>query len=152
MVLQIVGFSTPYWRYKEDYGNAGLFKFCLPNVADIKICGEFTISDQPDWFKAVLSLESIAIILQILAALFLLAFHCKNESKDYAKACFFFLVMAGICGIIGVSIYGAKVENTDVIPLNWSFAFEIVGSGISLIVGLAASFSLVQQSGYLQLS
>ncbi|KAK6168017.1 hypothetical protein SNE40_021925 [Patella caerulea] len=155
IALQVTGFSTPYWQYEVQIGYMGLFTSCkIVEVLDRNYCTNdinaiFKLPN--DWVRVVISVESIAIILQVLAVVFLLTFHWKTRPNGYAKVSFLILVVAGILGSIGVIVYGVKAD-TDKLPLNWSFAFELVASCLGVIVGGLGYYFFMKPPDYLQIN
>ncbi|OWF38891.1 uncharacterized protein LOC110465781 [Mizuhopecten yessoensis] len=141
-VINVVAFSTPYWRavhfeefrLSDDEGtrlesaiaiqgfDEGLWRRCINSIcADLDVAGR-------DWLQAVRAFESIALLTSCIAMATLL---CYIFKADFRRRFLVFLVSAissivtGGCILLSVLIYGICVK----VALSWSFALA-AASGI----------------------
>lgn len=127
LLLDLIGFVSDYWSAADTvYGTAhnGLWDVAYP----------------PSWFEAVQAFETIGFIAAI-ASLVLVILYIFVPATAGKKIVFILSMLACFaaagCIILGIIIYGAKMDN-----LSWSFVLcTIAGiifgiSGILLIVDM----------------
>nr|XP_023011978.1 uncharacterized protein LOC111502200 [Leptinotarsa decemlineata] len=172
-IFVIISFCSPYWLVNDEkiqdpqFIKIGLWEVCFRNFRDFRHQYDFNFTGcwwvfeeeyyiifdflLPGFFIATQFFFTLCLTLVLVAA-FLTWMYCFC-SRDHDKYLLLLLSngsilsLAGICGFIAVSIFGANGDNRDWMPnwqhndLGWSFAFGVVGS---LLLWPAGALFLVE--------
>ncbi|XP_076459410.1 uncharacterized protein LOC143292752 [Babylonia areolata] len=158
MILFIVGFSAPRWGIAPT--DFGLWEKCSGS------CYNF-VGSGPAWLDAVRSMEVLALVCFILSvAVELYQDVFKSPPPKDNKAVEILGVAAGVFGLIGVAIFGAKVDGSKqvqfyyptygyteyyvTVRLGWAFGLAAAGSILGLLGAVLIGFSRVQHAGQTQ--
>lgn len=150
-VLDLIGFATAYWQSWDgrdrsghfSEGNSGLWRHCWSGYSPI-VRGQYSACGKaigPSWFEATQAFETLGFIAAVVALVLIILYIFVPQTSG--KKIVFILGMlacfaAAGCIILGIIIYGSKVEDN----LSWSFALcTIAGiifgvSGILLVVDM----------------
>ncbi|XP_060074925.1 uncharacterized protein LOC132554621 [Ylistrum balloti] len=158
-VINVIAFSTPYWRsvhfeefrLYDDQGtrletaiaiqgfDEGLWRRCINSIcADIDVAGR-------DWLQAVRAFESMGLLGSCIAITTLLCYIFKS---DFRQRFLIFLVSAissivtGGCILLSVLIYGISIK----ISLSWSFALAVVSGVIFGISGALLQGTFIKEA------
>ena len=156
----LIAFCTPYWLVadgkllKPNFERIGLWQVCFKDFEDFrhhfdfKFTGCWWVFEEeyyiiqdfllPGFFIATQFFLTLCMTLLLIAAfLTWLYCFCSRQHHKYMLLLLSIgtdLVIAGACGLIGVSIFGAFGDSRDWMPnwknndLGWSFAFASIGS------------------------
>ncbi|KAF5298493.1 hypothetical protein FQR65_LT01272 [Abscondita terminalis] len=156
----LIAFCTPCWLVADgslknpNFQKLGLWQVCFDKFQDfrhhydVKFTGcwwvfeeEYYIIDDfllPGFFIATQFFLTLCMTLLLIAAfLTWLYCFCSRQHDKYVLLLLSIgadLIIAGACGLIGVSIFGAFGDGRDWMPnwlnndLGWSFAFAALGS------------------------
>ncbi|XP_052093874.1 uncharacterized protein LOC127729931 [Mytilus californianus] len=147
-VLDLIGFVSPYWSTGSGNGievNAGLWRYCYSG-SGTSVCGtQGDTFDLESWFKAVQAMETLGFLCLLAAAVVVIIKLKVLKDKPVLKfvgiGC---LAAAAAFILLGVCIYGAKINSTEIGSLqmdNLHFAFALVI--IAAIIAIVASVLFV---------
>ncbi|VDI06851.1 Hypothetical predicted protein [Mytilus galloprovincialis] len=131
-IIDIVGFATPYWYYREVAGiaiKAGLWKTCSPECVNIE--------NQKSWQEAVQAMEVLGFICLLVALVVLILKLFVMKDKQMLKLVVMgSLVGAAIFILIGVCIYGGEAEKELKENIHFAFAFVIIAAILAIIAAV----------------
>ncbi|XP_076459409.1 uncharacterized protein LOC143292751 [Babylonia areolata] len=153
MILFTVGFSAPRWAIAMN--DFGLWESCIGR----RSCQD-NVEDVLVWMDAVRIVEVLALVCFILSVAVELYQDVFNspQPKDN-KAVEILGVVAGVFGLIGVAIFGAKINKKTTIQyddygyisyvtvrLGWAFGLAAAGSILGLLGAVLMGASRVQHA------
>ncbi|XP_076458539.1 uncharacterized protein LOC143292235 [Babylonia areolata] len=157
MILFTVGFSAPRWAIAMN--DFGLWESCIGRGS----CHD-NVGGGPAWLDAVRSMEVLALVCFILSvAVELYQDVFKSPPPEDNKAVEILGVAAGVFGLIGVAIFGAKMNGRKMIVydyyggisyvtvrLRWAFGLAAAGSILGLLGAVLMGVHRVQHAGQTQ--
>ncbi|WAR00083.1 hypothetical protein MAR_024455 [Mya arenaria] len=111
LVLHVVGVATDYWVNVLGI-HSGLWRTCA-----LGTCAYAGTDVTTDWLKGTQAVEIIGLLLGFIALLAISVILCFPKLYRWRAIALVSALLAGVLIIVGVIIYGAKVEDN----LDYSF-------------------------------
>ncbi|CAG2196187.1 unnamed protein product [Mytilus edulis] len=132
LIIDIVGFASPYWFYKTYNGiasKAGLWKTCAPDCVNTE--------NPQSWQEAVQAMEVLGFICLLVALVVLILKLFVMKDKQMLKwVVIGSLVGAAIFILIGVCIYVGEAEKLLKENIHFAFAFVIIAAVLAIVAAV----------------
>lgn len=140
------GMVSPYWTYGSKTTaddtiviHRGLWHVCHGHAGSVACAS--SLGDPPEWLKAVVALQCLAVVGLAFSAGFVVLLTCLWSFSRIPEvvAC-----VASVVGFIGLLVFVGKTpkeEGTVIFHFSWSFALDLIGCVVAFVAAVIMALS-----------